>query len=132
MRRDWNYVQPPRPDGKGGWKNTTWRIRFKMDQRPQGTATLRLAICGARGGPVDVALNGQPIGSTGELPESGVMHRDGIRATALVERDLKFDASLLHPGENVIELTKHVRTWTDGVLYDYLRLELDSERPFVP
>jgi len=46
MRRDWNYVQPPRPDGKGGWKNTTWRIRFKMDQRPQGTATLRLAICG--------------------------------------------------------------------------------------
>jgi len=81
---------------------------------------------------VDVALNGQPIGSTGELPESGVMHRDGIRATALVERDLKFDASLLHPGENVIELTKHVRTWTDGVLYDYLRLELDSERPFVP
>ena len=27
-RHDWNYVQPPRPDGKGGWKNTTWRIRF--------------------------------------------------------------------------------------------------------
>ena len=75
-------------------------------------------------------VNGRPIGSTGELPESGVMHRDGIRSDTLTERNLKFDAALLKPGENVIELTKHVRTWTDGVLYDYLRLELDSERPF--
>ena len=131
-RRDWNYVQPPRPDGKDRWKNTTWRIRFNMDQAAKGTATLRLAICGARGGPVDATLNGKSIGSTGELPESGVMHRDGIRATALIERNLKFDASLFKPAENVIELTKHVRTWTDGVLYDYLRLELDSERLFVP
>ena len=98
-----------------------------MERASQGTATLRLAICGARGGPVDVALNGQPIGSTGELPESGVMHRDGIRATALIERNLKFDAALLKSGENVIELTKHVRTWTDGVLYDYLRLELEGK-----
>jgi rhamnogalacturonan endolyase len=126
-RHDWNYVQPPRPDGKGKWTNTTWRIRFNMAQLSKGTATLRLAICGSRGGPVDVSLNGQSIGTTGELPESGVMHRDGIRAAALVERNLKFDAALLNPGENVIELTKHVRTWTDGVLYDYLRLELQEK-----
>ena len=128
----WNYVQPPRPDGPGRWKNTTWRIRFSMDQASSGTATLRLAICGARGGPVDVALNGQSIGTTGELPESGLMYRDGIRSDALTERNLKFDVGLLKPGENVIELTKHVRTWTDGVLYDYLRLELDSDKPFAP
>lgn len=127
-RRDWNYVQPPRPDGNGRWTNTTWRIRFNMDRATQGTATLRLAICGARGGPVDVAVNGQSIGSTGELPESGVMHRDGIRSAALVERNLKFDAALLKPGENVIALTKYVRAWTDGVLYDYLRLELEEKK----
>ena len=126
-RRDWNYCQPPRPDGKGGWKNTTWRIRFDLDHALHGAATLRLAICGARGGPVDAAVNGRPIGTTGELPESGVMHRDGIRSVALTERNLKFDAALLKPGENVIELTKHVRAWTDGVLYDYLRLELDEK-----
>ncbi|MEI7728497.1 MAG: polysaccharide lyase family protein [Verrucomicrobiota bacterium] len=127
-RRDWNYVQPPRPDGKNRWKNTTWRIRFNLGQVPKGTATLRLAICGTRGGPVDATVNGQAIGSTGELPESGVMHRDGIRSAPLTERHLKFDASLLKPGENVIALTKHVRTWTDGVLYDYLRLELEEKR----
>ena len=126
-RRDWNYCQPPQPDGKGGWRNTTWRIRFEMDHSPRGAATLRLAICGARGGPIDVTVNGQSIGNTGELPESGVMHRDGIRSDALTERNLGFDASLLKQGENMIELTKHVRTWTDGVLYDYLRLELEEK-----
>jgi rhamnogalacturonan endolyase len=66
------------------------------------------------------------FGSTGELPESGVMHRDGIRGI-LVARNLKFDAALLKSGRNVIELTKQVRTWTDGVLYDYLRLELEEK-----
>jgi rhamnogalacturonan endolyase len=125
-RRDWNYAQPPRPDGKGGWTKTTWRIRFDIDRALQGTATLRLAICGARGGPVDVSVNGHPIGSTGELPESGVMHRDGIRGVE-IERNLKFDAALLQAGANVIELTKHARTWTDGVLYDYLRLEYEAK-----
>lgn len=125
-RHDWNYAQPPRPDGEGRWKDSTWRIRFESERPLRGTATLRLAICGARGGPVDVTVNGQSIGGTGELPESGVMHRDGIRATALVERNLTFDAALLRPGANVIELTKHARAWTDGVLYDYLRLEVSE------
>ena len=131
-RRDWNYAQPPTPNGAGGWKDTVWRVRFDTAQALAGTATLRLAICGARGGPVDLMLNGRAIGSTGELPESGVMHRDGIRATALTERNIRFDASLLKPGSNVLELTKRARAWTDGVLYDYLRLEVDSEKPFAP
>lgn len=126
FRKDWNYAQPPRPDGHGGWKATTWRIEFHMDQIPSsGTATLRLAICGARGGPVDVVVNGSPIGSTGELPESGVMHRDQIRGTE-IERNLRFDTALLRPGTNVIELKKNARSWVDGVLYDYLRLEVDD------
>lgn len=121
--RDWNYAQPPRPDGRGGWKPTTWRIRFTLPEQPVGTAILRMAICGVRGGPIDVAVNGQPAGSTGPLPESGVMHRDGIRGVQ-IERDIRFDARLLRAGENVMELCKQARTWTDGVLYDYLRLEI--------
>jgi len=128
-RRDWNYAQPPRPDGEGRWTDTTWRVRFDVDRASSGSATLRLAICGARGGPVDVSLNGRPIGTTGDLPESGVMHRDGIRSAAVTERDIAFDASLLRAGENVLALTKRARTWTDGVLYDYLRLELDDTNP---
>lgn len=121
--RDWNYAQPPRPDGRGGWQPTSWRIRFALPERPAGTAILRLAICGMRGGPIDVAVNGRAVGSTGPLPESGVMHRDGIRGVQ-IERNIRFDAELLRAGENVIELSKQARTWTDGVLYDYLRLEI--------
>ena len=28
-----------------------------------------------------------------------------------------------------MELTTHARNWVDGVLYDYLRLEVDDTRP---
>ena len=80
---------------------------------------------------MDVAVNSVPVGGTGELPESGVMHRDGIRGVELY-RDIRFDAALLKPGQNSIELTKHARTWTDGVLYDYLRLKLDPNNAFPP
>jgi len=125
FKRDWNYAQPPRPDGKGGWTGTMWRIQFDMPDVSQGAATLRMAICGARGGPVDVSVNGKSIGGTGELPESGVMHRDGIRGREIY-RDLRFDAALLTAGTNIIELKKHARSWVDGVLYDYLRLEIES------
>ena len=55
------------------------------------------------------------------------MHRDGIRATE-VERDFPFDTSLLVKGENHIELKTNARDWTDGVLYDYLRLEVAGRK----
>jgi rhamnogalacturonan endolyase len=126
-RKDWNYVQPPHLDGKNG-TDCSWKIRFQVAEAAAGTATLRLAICGARGGPVDVSVNGKTVGSTGPLPESGVMHRDGIRSAALVYSDIPFDAALLKPGENVITLTKRAKAWTDGVLYDYIRLELADAR----
>jgi rhamnogalacturonan endolyase len=121
--KDWNYVQPPRQDASGNWTGTTWKIDFDMDKVPAGKATLRLALCGTRNSTIDVAVNGHSIGSTGLLPSSGVMHRDGIRAVELY-CDLPFDTSLLTSGTNVITLTTHARAWTDGVLYDYLRLEI--------
>jgi rhamnogalacturonan endolyase len=130
-RSDWNYVQPQKSDGKGRYTNTTWKIEFAINKEVKGTSTLRLAICGSRGGPVDLTLNGEPLGSTGELLESGVMHRDGIRASILIVRDIKFDAARLKPGNNIITLTKRGRDWPDGVLYDYIRLELDDKKHFV-
>ena len=83
---------------------------------------LRLAVCGSRGNSLEVSVNGKTIGSA-ELPNSGVMHRDGIRAIE-TEEDFPFDATLLTAGENRIELRTNAKDWTDGVLYDYLRLEV--------
>ncbi len=118
--KDWNYAQPPR-DGKP----TTWSVTFDLAEAPQGQATLRLAICGSRGkGGIQVTVNDKPAGNTGPLLDSGVMHRDGIRGY-WQEKNVSFDASLLKAGTNVLKLTNTGRTWTDGVLYDYLRLELE-------
>jgi len=62
--------------------------------------------------------------------DMGVMHRDGIRSAALTVCDIKFDAALLKPGNNMIELTKHANDWPDGILYDYIRLEWDDKLAF--
>ena len=123
--RDWNYAQPPTIDNSGKVKGTTWRITFDLAKVTPGTATLRLALCGTRDSQIDVAVNGHPVGTTGPLPSSGVMHRDGIRGTE-IERDIPFNTSNLLAGKNVMELTTHARNWVDGVLYDYLRLEVDD------
>jgi rhamnogalacturonan endolyase len=123
--KDWNYCQPPRVEG-GRASPTTWSITFDLPEAPRGKATLRLALAGTsvRGG-IEVSVNDKPAGGTGPLPVTGVMHRDGIRGYWL-ERDVPFDAALLKAGTNVIKLTNPGRNWVEGVLYDYLRLELDE------
>ena len=42
------------------------------------------------------------------------------------ERDLTFDAALLKPGDNEMQLTVPAGELTTGVVYDYLRLEIDE------
>lgn len=123
-RRDWNYCQPPRlrPDGAIE-RDSVWTIAFDLDETPRGSATLRLAFCGARAGcRVSVAVNDERVGDTGPLPESGVMHRDGIRGYWF-ERKITFPGAKLKPGRNVIALRLDAEVWHQGVLYDYVRLE---------
>jgi rhamnogalacturonan endolyase len=151
--RDWNYAQPPRITSKdsqvvaedeettgsdnadsmpvhrtAGLEPTTWRIQFNLTNAPTGKATLRLAFAGARdGSKVALDVNDHFVGDTGRLPATGVMHRDGIRGYWF-ERDLTFDAALLHAGTNIFELTSAASNWTQGVLYDCVRLELDEKK----
>jgi rhamnogalacturonan endolyase len=121
--RDWNYCQPPRIDADGKSSDTTWTIEFDLAEVKPGTAALRMAICGSRGrGRVAVSVNDTSVGDTGDLPESGVMHRDGIRGYWF-EKTFTFDAALLKPGKNLIRLRSRGDNWTKGILYDYLRLE---------
>lgn len=139
-RRDWFYTQPPRwgaaldEDGAPGdpppWRtrvrSTTWTIRFELPDVPRGRATLRLAFCGSHAGcKVEASVNGRRIGETAPLPSTSAMQRDGAQAY-WTERPLAFDAALLRAGENVLALLSHANLWSQGVLYDVVRLELDE------
>jgi hypothetical protein len=110
--------------GRDAVRPTTWSIQFDLSRPVQGRATLRLAFCGTHQGcNVAVAVNGEAIGATGPLPSTSAMQRDGIRAF-WIEKCLSFDADLLKQGRNTIQLHSRAQSWSQGVMYDCVRLEL--------
>lgn len=122
---------PETASGGGPWSTysrgraSTWTIKFDMAKASQGHAILRIASSGAQGGGgLAVAVNDQPVGT---MPFSS---NDALRyntdSTVWQERVQRFDASLLKPGENTITLTVPAGDVKTGVVYDYLRLELNE------
>jgi rhamnogalacturonan endolyase len=91
----------------------------------QGRATLRLAICGAAAHRIEVAVNDQPAGDVEGLVYNATINRDGIQGS-WVEKDVSFDGSLLKAGENTLKLTIPAGSLTNGIIYDYIRLEVAS------
>jgi len=120
--KDWNFCQCPRKDRPQG---TTWAVRFDLPDGPRGRATLRLGIAAASARNIAVSVNDKPAGSAGPLMETATIRRDGIRGY-WQEKDVAFDAALMKPGENVLKLTIPPGNEMNGIIYDYLRLELDE------
>jgi rhamnogalacturonan endolyase len=135
FRKDWFFEQVPHnenPDnttssatGRGQGRSTTWTIRFDLPETPPGRATLRLAICGVGARSIVATVNRQSIGNITGLVYNATIDRDGIGGY-WSEHDLAFDASLMKPGENVLALTIPSGGLMNGIIYDYLRLELDE------
>jgi rhamnogalacturonan endolyase len=131
FHNDWFFEQVPHNEnpanttGSGQGRSTTWTISFNLPAAPHGKATLRLAICGVGTRSLTVEMNGQPVGSVSNLVYNATINRDGIGGYWM-EHDLAFDASLMQAGENVLKLTIPAGGLTSGILYDYLRLELDE------
>jgi rhamnogalacturonan endolyase len=96
-----------------------------MPAAPKGKATLRVAICGGGARQIDVTVNNQPAGQIPSPGGADVITRHGIQGP-WSERDVAFDAALLKQGENLLTLTVPAGPINNGVLYDYLRLELDE------
>jgi rhamnogalacturonan endolyase len=122
--------QYPQTDTTGPWRiygrgrANTWTIKFNMDKSAQGYAALRVALAGADGGGLDVAVNGQSVGTI--RPTATNALRYNTNKSVWQERTLTFDAALLKPGENQLQLTVPAGEVTTGVVYDYLRLELNE------
>ncbi len=125
---DWNYAHVPRATDKVGRTRgtaTTWTISFNVPQPEHGKATLRLPLCASTGTTIYATLNGKAIGDTGRLPYNATINRDGIRGNWF-EKDIIFNAALIKAGNNDLKLTVPIGGVTNGIEYDYVRLELDE------
>ena len=133
FRKDWFFEQVPHNEdpanttGQGTGRATTWSIAFTLPSAPRGRATLRLALCSVDARSLAVSVNGQAAGTVADVMRNSTVQRDGI-AGYWSERNLPFDAARLKAGDNVLELTVPSGSLTAGVIYDYLRLELEESR----
>jgi rhamnogalacturonan endolyase len=131
FHKDWFFEQVPHNEdldnvtGNGRGRATTWTVSFNLPDATHGKATLRLAICGVGSRSIAATMNNQSIGNVTGLTYNATINRDGIGGY-WGEHDLVFDASLMKAGENVLKLTIPAGGLTSGILYDYLRLELDE------
>ena len=104
---------------------TPYTIVFETDGKAEGQAVLRLAICGTGTRSIGVSVNGRKAGKIDGLQGDGVITRHG-RQGIWYERDFRFDASLLEAGTNTLTLTVPEGPVNNGIIYDYIRLELDE------
>ena len=109
----------------GHGRATTWTIKFNMDKAVTGQAALRLALAGADGnGGLEITVNGKPAGAIRPVATNAL--RYNTNKGVWREYTQKFDAALLQAGENQMQLTVPAGDVTSGVVYDYLRLELQE------
>jgi rhamnogalacturonan endolyase len=142
-----SLTQYPQTDQHGPWtiygsgRQTVWTIKFNMAKPVQGLAAFRVALAGVNGiSQLAVAVNGQSIGAIGDGrdPDNArLITTNSIRYNAdkglNQQRTLRFDAALLKPGVNEMTLTVPAGDLQSGVVWDYLRLELDeNSKPPAP
>ncbi len=122
--------QYPQTNQSGPWRiygrgrACTWTIKFNVEKAKQGVAALRLALAGADTPALLIGVNGKEAGVVHPVSTNAL--RYNTNKAVWQEQTLKFDAALLKAGENTIELTVPAGELTSGVVYDYLRLELDE------
>jgi rhamnogalacturonan endolyase len=119
----------------GHGRATTWTIKFNMNKLSKGQATLRVALAGSDGGAglanpgapggLEIGVNGKNVGSIHYIATNAIRYNTDKGVWR--QYTLSFDAALLKPGENEMTLTVPAGELTSGVVYDYLRLELNED-----
>jgi rhamnogalacturonan endolyase len=127
MWRDW---------GQG--KATTWTVKFTMPKAEKGDGILRIALAGADGGngntpaapgSLTIGVNGKDVGTLHPVATNAL--RYNTDKGVWYQYVQKFDASLLKAGENSVTFTVPAGDVTTGVVWDYVRLELnDGSKPY--
>jgi len=134
--------QYPQTNQHGPWvlygngRTTVWTIKFKLAKTVQGEAAFRVALAGVNAiKELAVAVNGRSVGAIGDgsnADNAALINTNSIRYNAdkglSEQRTLKFDAALLKSGDNEMTLTVPGGDLQSGVVWDYLRLELNENR----
>ena len=131
FRKDWFIYQVPHdvaPNdslGKAQGRETPWKVNFNLAQAPAAgqRGVLRLALSGVSARSIGVQVNGKDAGTVTGLVYNATINRDGVEGS-WVEKDVEFDASLMHAGANTVTLTVPAAGTTSGIAYDVVRLEL--------
>ncbi len=128
------------PDGQqdmwrewGHGKASTWTVKFTMPKAAKGTAVLRIALAGADGGngntpsspgSLTIGVNGQDVGTLHPVATNAL--RYNTDKGVWYQYTQQFDAALLKSGENSVTFTVPAGDVTTGVVWDYVRLELND------
>jgi rhamnogalacturonan endolyase len=136
QRFGWVNIPTDNKDPWSQWgqgRATTWTVKFNMPKATKGQAVLRIALAGADGGNgsapsvagnLSIGVNGQAVGSIHPVATNAL--RYNTNKGVWNQYIQKFDASLLKPGENEMTFTVPAGDVTTGVVWDYLRLELND------
>jgi rhamnogalacturonan endolyase len=136
FRRDWFFQQVPHNESadakvepffgiRAPGRATPFTVSFELPNAPKGKATLRLALCGTATRELEITVNDQPAGKIALGQNDGAIARHG-RQGLWYERELAFDASLMKSGPNALKIIVPAGPINNGILYDYVRLELDE------
>ena len=132
--KDWFYQHVPHNENPAAkpvpfsgvttvGRATPYSIQFEMPSAPTGKAILRFAICGTGARSVDVEVNGKPAGKLQGLFGDGVITRHG-ESGLWYEKEVDFDAALMQKGINTLKIIIPKAPVNNGLIYDYIRLEL--------
>jgi rhamnogalacturonan endolyase len=134
FRKDWFFQHVPHNENPAAKSSpysganspgraTPYNVIFTMSSVPNGKATLRLAICGTGANTIIVTVNGKPAGNLEHLFGDGTITRHGSQGI-WYERTISFDAGLMVAGSNTLTLTVPAGPVNNGIMYDYISLEL--------
>ena len=133
----------------GQGRATTWTVKFNMAKVTQGTAVLRVSLAGADGGGnralgaggqrpgggsayvgadtqggLIIGVNGQTVGTLHPVATNALRYNSD--KGVWYQYIQKFNASLMKAGANEITFTVPAGDVTTGVVWDYVRLELND------
>lgn len=135
FRKDWFFQHVPHSEdltaksspffgARTNGKATPYTVLFTLPSAPKGKATLRFAICGTGAPYVEISVNNQPVERLTGLSGDGTITRHG-RQGIWYERTVTFDATLMKTGENRLILTVPAGPVNNGMMYDYISLEVE-------